>query len=125
MLARIRAREAARAARDMTRSRADEERRVTLGALPALARSMRAIFIAEQRGALRQQLLLERLCSGAAAGDRSMAGGQLLDQLKVLAAEVPDFVQLVTLKSGDYVKLDRNCRLNDVIERLQKKYREI
>ena len=118
LLERIRAREAARQQRLMTRTPAESRRLSMLGRLPQLARSLRATFITERRAALPLETVVARLADSS----RALAEcDDLGKHVQLLVQEAPQFVQMMTLKSGTFVKLMKDVDVNAVVTSLEKK----
>ncbi|XP_043237680.1 DNA replication factor Cdt1-like isoform X2 [Amphibalanus amphitrite] len=118
LLERIRAREAARQQRLMTRTPAESRRLNMLARLPQLVRSLRATFVTERRAALPLETVMTRLSDSS----RGLAEcDDLRKHVELLAEEAPQFVQIVQLKLGTFVKLVKDVDVNAVVASLEKK----
>ena len=75
LLERVRAKEAARAVREMTRPREERARLARLRRLPDLARKMRALLISERRASVTVEFAVTKLLALAQGGDRATLEG--------------------------------------------------
>ncbi|XP_048814761.1 DNA replication factor Cdt1 isoform X2 [Lagopus muta] len=121
LLERIRAKEARRLQALMTRAAGQEERLAMLGRLPAMARILRGVFVAEKKPALPMELACVRL---ADSFPTQMAAGEMEKHLRLLAEQLPDWVTIHALRTDTYIKLDKNVDLSLVTERLEKAAKE-
>ncbi|NXR24209.1 CDT1 factor, partial [Cinclus mexicanus] len=153
LLDRVRAKEARRLQALLTRDAQQEERAARLARLPAMARVLRGVFVAEKKAALGMELLCARLadsCSELVAPGRNSSGGSLAvggrgecgerrevrftlvllaagemeKHVRLLAEVLPDWVGVHTLRTDTYVKLDKEKDLGLVTERLNKVAKE-
>ncbi|POI23282.1 hypothetical protein CIB84_012971, partial [Bambusicola thoracicus] len=118
---RIRAKEARRLQALMTREMGQEERLAMLGRLPAMARILRGVFVAEKKPALPMELACARM---ADSFPTQMAAGEMEKHLRLLAELLPDWVTIHALRTDTYMKLDKNVDLSLVTERLEKAAKE-
>lgn len=121
LLERIRAKEARRLQALMTREMGQEERLAMLGRLPAMARILRGVFVAEKKPALPMELACARM---ADSFPTQMAAGEMEKHLRLLAELLPDWVTIHALRTDTYMKLDKNADLGLVTERLEKAAKE-
>lgn len=121
LLERIRAKEARRLQALMTREMGQEERLAMLGRLPAMARILRGVFVAEKKPALPMELACARM---ADSFPTQMAAGEMEKHLRLLAELLPDWVTIHALRTDTYMKLDKNVDLGLVTERLEKAAKE-
>ncbi|XP_072202664.1 DNA replication factor Cdt1 isoform X2 [Excalfactoria chinensis] len=121
LLERIRAKEARRLQALMTRAVGQEERLAMLGRLPAMARILRGVFVAEKKLALPMELLCARM---ADSYPTEMAAGEMEKHLRLLAELLPDWVTFHAIRADTYIKLDKNTDLSLVTERLEKAAKE-
>ncbi|XP_010716486.1 DNA replication factor Cdt1-like [Meleagris gallopavo] len=105
----------------MTRAAGQEERLAVLGRLPAMARILRGVFVAEKKPALPLELACVRL---ADSYPTQMAAGEMEKHLRLLAELLPDWVTIHALRTDTYIKLDKNVDLSLVTERLEKAAKE-
>ncbi|NXV96169.1 CDT1 factor, partial [Calonectris borealis] len=121
LLERIRAKEAQKLQALMTREPQQEERLAMLGRLPAMARILRSIFVAEKK----QALTLEVACARMADSyDTQMPPGEMEKHLRLFAELLPDWVGIHAVRTDTYIKLDKGKDLGLVTERLTKAAKE-
>ncbi|NWY90501.1 CDT1 factor, partial [Loxia curvirostra] len=121
LLERVRAKEARRLAALLTRDVRQEERAARLARLPAMARLLRGIFVAEKKPALSMELLCARLADSC---PELVAPGEMEKHVRLFAELLPDWVGIHALRMDIYVKLDKEKDLGLVIERLNKAAKE-
>ncbi|RLV92418.1 hypothetical protein DV515_00013797 [Chloebia gouldiae] len=121
LLERVRAKEAARLAALLTRDARQEERAARLARLPAMARVLRSVFVAEKKPALGMELLCARLADSC---PELVAPGEMEKHVRLFAELLPDWVGIHTLRTDTYVKLDKEKDLGLVTERLNKAAKE-
>ncbi|NXJ16816.1 CDT1 factor, partial [Odontophorus gujanensis] len=121
LLERIRAKEARRLQALMTRAVGQEERVAALGRLPAVARILRGVFVAEKKQALPMELACARV---ADSYPTQMAAGEMEKHLRLVAELLPDWVTIHTIRNDAYIKLDKHVELGLVTEKLEKAAKE-
>ncbi|NWR12793.1 CDT1 factor, partial [Paradoxornis webbianus] len=121
LLDRVRAKEARRLQALLTRDAAQEERAARLARLPAMARVLRGVFVAEKKPALAMELLCARLADSC---PELAAPGEMEKHVRLLAELLPGWVGIHALRTDTYVKLDKEKDLGLVIERLNKAAKE-
>ncbi|NXC28841.1 CDT1 factor, partial [Campylorhamphus procurvoides] len=121
LLDRIRAKEARRLQVLMTRDTRQEERVAMLGRLPAMARVLRSVFVAEKKQALPMEVVCARL---ADSYDEQMAAGEMEKHLRLFAELLPDWVGVHVIRTDTYIKLDKEKDLGLITERLSKAAKE-
>ncbi|NXS45176.1 CDT1 factor, partial [Balaeniceps rex] len=121
LLERIRAKEAQKLQALMTRDRRQEERLAMLGRLPAMARILRNIFVAEKKQALTMEVACARM---ADSYDAQMSPGEMEKHLRLFAELLPDWVGIHAIRTDTYIKLDKGKDLGLVMERLTKAAKE-
>ncbi|NXH63618.1 CDT1 factor, partial [Rhabdornis inornatus] len=121
LLDRVRAKEARRVRALLTRDARQEERAARLARLPAMARVLRGVFVAERKPALSMELLCARLADSC---PELVAPGEMEKHVRLLAELLPDWVGVHTLRTDTYVKLDKEKGLGLVTERLNKAAKE-
>uniref|UniRef100_A0A8C5T344 Chromatin licensing and DNA replication factor 1 n=1 Tax=Malurus cyaneus samueli TaxID=2593467 RepID=A0A8C5T344_9PASS len=121
LLDRVRAKEAQRLRALLTRDAKQEERAVRLARLPAMARVLRSVFVAEKKAALSMELLCARLTDSC---PELVAPGEMEKHVRLLAELLPDWVGVHALRTDTYVKLDKEKDLGLVTERLNKAAKE-
>ncbi|XP_074737324.1 DNA replication factor Cdt1 isoform X1 [Strix uralensis] len=121
LLERIRAKEAQKLQALMTRDPQQEERLAMLGRLPAMARILRNVFVAEKKPALTMEVACARM---ADSYDAQMPPGEMEKHLRLFAELLPDWVRIHTLSTDTYIKLDKGKDLSLVTETLTKAAKE-
>ncbi|NXQ83876.1 CDT1 factor, partial [Nyctibius grandis] len=121
LLERVRAKEARRLQALLTRDPQQEERLAVLGRLPAMARVLRSVFVAEKKPALTMEVACARM---ADSYDVQMAPGEMEKHLRLLAELLPDWVGIHATRTDTYIKLDKGKDLGLVTERLTKAAKE-
>ena len=94
VLERVRAKEAARAVREMTRTSEERARIARLRRLPDLARKMRALLISERRASVTVEFAVTKLMALAQGGDRQTLEGANIALHRVVYTPVPSLKQL-------------------------------
>ncbi|XP_071423524.1 DNA replication factor Cdt1 [Pithys albifrons albifrons] len=121
LLDRIRAKEARKLQVLMTRDARQEERVAMLGRLPAMARVLRSVFVAEKKQALPMEVVCARL---ADSYNEQLAPGEMEKHLRLFAELLPDWVGVHTIRTDTYIKLDKGKDLGLITERLSKAAKE-
>ncbi|NXW21934.1 CDT1 factor, partial [Circaetus pectoralis] len=121
LLERIRAKEAQKLQALMTRDPQQEERLAMLGRLPAMARILRNVFVAEKKQALTMEVACARM---ADSYDAQMPPGEMEKHLRLFAELLPDWVGIHAIRTDTYIKLDKGKDLGLVTERLTKVAKE-
>ncbi|NXY76285.1 CDT1 factor, partial [Glareola pratincola] len=121
LLERIRAKEAQKLQALMTRDPRQEERLAMLGRLPAMARILRNVFVAEKKQALTMEVACARM---AESYDAQMPPGEMEKHLRLLAELLPDWVGIHAIRMDTYIKLDKGKDLGLITERLTKAAKE-
>ncbi|XP_064243124.1 DNA replication factor Cdt1 [Passer domesticus] len=121
LLERVRAKEARRLAALLTRDARQEQRAARLARLPAMARLLRGVFVAEKKPALGMELLCARLADSC---PELVAPGEMEKHVRLFAELLPDWVGIHALKTDTYVKLDKEKDLGLVTERLNRAAKE-
>ncbi|NXT25307.1 CDT1 factor, partial [Syrrhaptes paradoxus] len=121
LLERIRAKEAQKLQALLTREQGQEERLAMLGRLPAMARVLRNVFVAEKKPALTMEVACARM---ADSYDVQMSLGEMEKHLRLLAELLPDWVGIHALRTDTYIKLDKGKDLGPITERLTKAAKE-
>ncbi|KAJ7398926.1 DNA replication factor Cdt1 [Pitangus sulphuratus] len=121
LLDRIRAKEARKLQALMTRDTQQEERLAMLGRLPAMARVLRSVFVAEKKQALPMEVVCARLGDSY---DELIAPAEMEKHLRLFAELLPDWVGIHAIRTDTYVKLDKEKDLGLITERLTKAAKE-
>ncbi|NXX13298.1 CDT1 factor, partial [Podargus strigoides] len=120
-LPQVRAKEAQKLQALMTRDPRQEERLAMLGRLPAMARILRNVFVAEKKQALSMEVACARM---ADSYDTQMPPGEMEKHLHLFAELLPDWVGIHAIRTDTYIKLDKGKDLSLVTERLTKAAKE-
>ncbi|KAM6353872.1 DNA replication factor Cdt1 isoform 2-T2 [Alca torda] len=121
LLERIRAKEAQKLQALMTRDPRQEERLAMLGRLPAMARILRNVFVAEKKQALTMEVACARM---AESYNAQMPPGEMEQHLRLFAELLPDWVGIHAIRTDTYIKLDKGKDLGLITERLTKAAKE-
>uniref|UniRef100_A0A8C3KA62 Chromatin licensing and DNA replication factor 1 n=1 Tax=Calidris pygmaea TaxID=425635 RepID=A0A8C3KA62_9CHAR len=121
LLERIRAKEAQKLQALMTRDPRQEERLAMLGRLPAMARILRNVFVAEKKQALTMEVACARM---AESYNTQMSPGEMEKHLRLFAELLPDWVGIHAIRTDTYIKLDKGKDLGLITERLTKAAKE-
>ncbi|NWU94874.1 CDT1 factor, partial [Upupa epops] len=121
LLERIRAKEAQKLQALMTRDPQQEERLAMLGRLPAMARVLRNVFVAEKKQALTMEVACARM---ADSYNVRMSPGEMEKHLRLFAELLPDWVKIHAIRTDTYIKLDKGKDLGLITERLSKAAKE-
>ncbi|NWQ62433.1 CDT1 factor, partial [Neopipo cinnamomea] len=121
LLDRIRAKEARKLQALMTRDTQQEERVAMLGQLPAMARVLRSVFVAEKKQALPMEVVCAHLGDSY---DELMAPAEMEKHLRLFAELLPDWVGIHAIRTDTYIKLDKEKDLGLITERLTKAAKE-
>ncbi|NXV16556.1 CDT1 factor, partial [Cepphus grylle] len=121
LLERIRAKEAQKLQALMTRDPRQEERLAMLGRLPAMARILRNVFVAEKKQALTMEVACARM---AESYNAQMPPGEMEKHLRLFAELLPDWVGIHAIRTDTYIKLDKGKDLGLITERLTKAAKE-
>ncbi|NXE54534.1 CDT1 factor, partial [Casuarius casuarius] len=121
LLARVRAKEAQKMQALMTRAPQQEERLAMLGRLPAMARVLRNVFVAEKKQALTLEVACARMTDSY---DTQMSAGDMEKHLRLFAELLPDWVSVHAIRTDTYIKLDKGKDLGLVAEQLARAAKE-
>ncbi|NXN14025.1 CDT1 factor, partial [Indicator maculatus] len=121
LLDRIRAKEAQKLQALMTRAPQQEQRLAMLGRLPAMARVLRNVFVAEKKQALTMEVTCARM---ADSYEVQMSPGEMEKHLRLFAELLPDWVGIHAIRTDTYIKLDKGKDLGLITERLTKVAKE-
>ncbi|KAM6252881.1 DNA replication factor Cdt1 [Porphyrio hochstetteri] len=121
LLERIRVKEAQKLEALMTRDRRQEQRVAMLGRLPAMARVLRSLFVAEKKQALPLDLACARMTDSY---DAQMSLGEMEKHLRLFAELLPDWVGIHPIRSDTYIKLDKGQDLGPITEKLLRAAKE-
>ncbi|XP_069186272.1 LOW QUALITY PROTEIN: DNA replication factor Cdt1 [Procambarus clarkii] len=116
LLEKIRAREAAKSARGMTRSSTENKELEMLSRLPEISRIIRNAFITDKKAALPWEVVAGKV----AASYSSILGASEVDShLHLLIKEVPGWCTIHKVRSGIFLKINKTEQLSNVIDKLE------
>ncbi|KAG7295982.1 hypothetical protein JYU34_021074 [Plutella xylostella] len=116
LLEKVRAKQAAKALEQMTRSSEQDHKYMIYTRLPDLARTLRNIYVTERKNVLALNIVLSKLDSSFKA---NVSATDLQRDIKVLCEEAPEWVKLHDIRNTSYLKLDRNVDLKTVVSKLE------
>jgi chromatin licensing and DNA replication factor 1 len=114
----IRAKEAARIARDLTRSPESEKKITMLRQSLPLIRTLRSYFVGEAKTTLPTDSVIRKVIESSSS---YISYEEVDERLVCLTKVLPDWIMILKIKKGTYVKLlDRNRKLVDLEKVIQK-----
>ncbi|CAL4067547.1 unnamed protein product, partial [Meganyctiphanes norvegica] len=116
LLEKIRAREAAKTARDMTRTKTENKELEMLSRLPEIARIIRTIFVTEKKAALPWEMITSKV---SATYSGMLLSNETDAHLNKLIKEVPGWATICKVQRGIYLKINRNTELSEINNKLQ------
>lgn len=118
LLARIRARESFKLVKEMTLRPEDEKEQAELAKLPEFIRITRSHFLAEQKAAILKDDLVQKIRESFS----SVQAVAEVESLIALASKVlPDWLKVLTIRRGTFVKIVRETDINGLIARVTNK----
>lgn len=121
LLERIRAKETAKLKADMMRSPAEEKRLVMIGRLPEIVRIIRTFFVTRKKPALPMEDVIQKVMDSYRS---SLGAVEAEAHVKLMNDLLPEWVSLVEVKQGKFLKIDKNRDIAAVISKLQKIQKE-
>jgi len=121
LVAKIRAKEAAKELRKMTRPQEEIDRISLLKRLPSLARMLRNLLTQEKKAALTVEFARRKLRDGIQPKPELK---QVEDDLRGMAVEIPGWINFHIVGKIEYLKIGKTD-INKVCERLEKKRKEL
>lgn len=115
LVEKIRAKQAARALEAMTRTSAQDKEAAQYARLPDIARILRNVFVAEKKGSLQLDFVLEKVGNSYRT---KLTQKELDEHIRLLSKIAPSYVSFEFLLKTDYLKLDRKVDLNRVLSKL-------
>ncbi|XP_069955903.1 DNA replication factor Cdt1 [Cherax quadricarinatus] len=116
LLEKIRAREAAKSARDMTRSSNENKELEMLSRLPEMSRIIRNSFITEKKAALPWEVVTAKV---TASYSSMLSASEVDSHIHLLIKEVPGWCTVHKVRSGIFLKIDKTEQLSNVIDKLE------
>jgi len=120
LIAKIKAKEAARAKLEMTRNPEQIKRIARLKKLPELARLIRNLFITEKKAALEVQFACKRLTESMPYGTEK---AEVEENLRMLSVETRGWLKVHLVGCAEYFKMDKTD-INKVCQRLELKLKD-
>lgn len=122
LLERIRARQAAKALDSMTRRPSQDQESNKYARLPDLARHIRNIFVTESKGVLDLDFVLTKLENSYR---ERVPRNDMKELLQLLGKETPhNWITFPHLRDRDFVKINKNEDLTEIIKQLESKAEE-
>merc|ERR1719233_1308864 len=118
LLEKVRAKEAAKAVREMTRTEEEKKRIERLRRMPDLARKMRTLLISERRAAVNVNFAVTKLLALAPHGADKH---RLEDDLRLLSVETEGWLSIHRVAMEDLFKIAKPHKINRVVEFLEHK----
>ncbi|RXG68615.1 DNA replication factor Cdt1 [Armadillidium vulgare] len=101
----------------MTRSSSSSQELECLSRLPELVRILRSLFVMEKKAALPWETVMTKVVSSHSG---SLSMGEVEKHINLLMKEVPDWCTSHKVRSGLYLKINKNSQISDVIDKLNK-----
>jgi len=118
LLERIRAKEASNIAKEMTRSPAVEKKLSIMRRLPDIIKIVHNHFISEKKTAIPFETLIMKTKESYYT---AVSLPEIQDWLKLLCELLPDWIYILEVKKGSFVKIDKEKSVEDLIQRLDGK----
>lgn len=112
----IRAREAAKAQKQMTMN-SDEIRRQSMSkVLPELARIINSVYVTEKKSILPLKAVVERV---QYSHKGAMSASSIDEHIKLIRKVYPEWMEIINRAGVDYIKIDRKLDSNVVYQKLE------
>merc|ERR1712080_134757 len=115
LLEKVRAKEAAKAVREMTRTAEEKKRIERLRRMPDLARKMRTLLIAERRAAVNVNFAVTKLLA-LTPQHQTADKHRLEDDLRLLSVETEGWLSIHRVAMEDHFKIAKPHKINKVVE---------
>eukprot|EP00731_Ephydatia_muelleri_P012345 Em0006g1239a len=120
LLERIRQKEAAKATAVMTRDPAVEKKLCMLEKLPDICRIVKTFFVSEQKVALFLDEVVAKVSESSGVSKESVEG-----HVRLLREVLPEWINLVTIRKRDYLKINKNMDIKTIINALEQKRKQV
>ncbi|KAK7590156.1 hypothetical protein V9T40_001769 [Parthenolecanium corni] len=117
VLEKVRAKEAAKHAQDMTRTPAAAKEVIMLSRLPEIARILRVLFVKEKKSILPEELVLRVV---GQSYKEKMSPKELLEHFELLSKHQPGWINSCKVENKPYIRLSKDADMTRVLGRLQK-----
>ncbi|KAL6430327.1 hypothetical protein ACFW04_007793 [Cataglyphis niger] len=116
LLEKVRARQEAKALEAMTRTPNEDKEAALYSRLPELAKFLRNIFVAERKGVLPLEVVIQKLDNSFRI---KLTSQEMEEHVRQLCKLLPMWTNIHTVRKMNYLKLDKNIELAKVIKRLE------
>ncbi|XP_066593065.1 DNA replication factor Cdt1 isoform X2 [Prorops nasuta] len=116
LLEKVRAKQAAKALEIMTRTPNADKEAALYSRLPELAKILRNIFVAEKKGVLALEFVINKLDNSFRT---KLTSNELEEHLRLMCNLLPTWLSLHVVRKVNYLKLSRDVDLLKVIRRLE------
>ncbi|XP_053972008.1 DNA replication factor Cdt1 isoform X1 [Hylaeus volcanicus] len=116
LLEKVRAKQAARALEAMTRTPNADKEASMYSRLPELAKILRNIFVAEKKGVLTMEFVIEKLENSFKT---KLTPNELEELIRLLCKLLPMWTSIHNVRKVDYLKLQKEVDLGKVVRRLE------
>ncbi|EFN67824.1 DNA replication factor Cdt1 [Camponotus floridanus] len=116
LLEKVRARQEAKALEAMTRTPNAIKETALYSRLPELAKFLRNIFVAEKKGVLSLQAVIQKLDNSFKT---KLTSQEIEEHIRQLCKLIPTWISILNVQKVDYLKLDKNVEFAKIIKRLE------
>nr|AUG68262.1 Cdt1 [Platynereis dumerilii] len=117
LLERIRAKEAKKMEANLTRTPAEEKRLQMMSRLPDIIRIVRTVFVTNKKPALPLDEAIARIMDSYRS---SIGTAEAEKHVRLMVELIPDWISIVKIKAGEYIKIDKNKELTGVVNKVNK-----
>ncbi|XP_041376378.1 DNA replication factor Cdt1-like [Gigantopelta aegis] len=121
LLEKIRAKEALKLEAALTRDPQEDKKTGMMGRLPDMIRMLRMYYISEKKPALPLESVVQKLCDSSKS---AISLGEVEKHIKLLLEICPEWISVVEIKRGKYVKLDKNKDIQVLNTKIQSLIKE-
>ncbi|KMQ93182.1 dna replication factor cdt1 [Lasius niger] len=116
LLEKVRARQEAKALEAMTRTPNANKEAALYSRLPDLAKILRNVFVAERKGVLPLEAVIQKLDNSFRT---KLTSQEMEEHIRQLCKLLPTWASIHNVRKVNYLKLDKNLELAKVIKRLE------
>jgi len=84
--------------------------------LPDFVKMLRNTMVAEKKSALTLNFIVERLGHSTHG---TLSPGDVEDHIRLLSSKLPIFVTIIRSTQGEYVKINKDLDINDLLDSLK------